>query len=185
MTKSKSITKRNRENALLSTGPRSLEGKKRSSMNSLQHGLRSEKPVISGESESQWLEHLSMVEDSLCPANALERHIVGQIALTSWRQFRLVRYELAATERAEKLAEEMWRDWVRFDPLLFADSDKLAAFAELAVVPDNKRLGKLLRYEAHLDRRLTRLLEQLEKVRKLNRKNGKRVLRMRELEVEE
>ena len=44
----------NRRNAEKSTGPRSEEGKARSSMNAIKHGLRAEQPVILGENPADY-----------------------------------------------------------------------------------------------------------------------------------
>jgi hypothetical protein len=46
----------NRQNAKKSTGPKSLAGKKRSSLNSIKHGLTCEKNVCIGENKKEFEE---------------------------------------------------------------------------------------------------------------------------------
>ena len=48
--------KANRQNAKKSTGPKSLAGKKRSSLNSIKHGLTCEKNVCIGENKKEFEE---------------------------------------------------------------------------------------------------------------------------------
>lgn len=105
----------NRSNALRSTGPRTVEGKRRSSMNAVRHGALSEAPVIAHmESEEEWLAHRGAVFDALEPSNHVEDFLVERIALQAWRLVRLARYE---SERLSLLQENVDRDvndyWLR------------------------------------------------------------------------
>lgn len=52
MTSEKQI-EANRENALKSTGPLSIEGKSRASKNAMKHGILSKNLVVSGEKTSE------------------------------------------------------------------------------------------------------------------------------------
>ncbi len=75
----------NQTNALLSTGPRTVEGKARSAMNRLAHGLRSNVVVIPGEDATEWERFRTGIVQSFAPTNALETELVGRIALGFWR----------------------------------------------------------------------------------------------------
>ena len=45
----------NRRNAMNSTGPKSIEGKKASRLNAMKHGILAKQILISGENESEFL----------------------------------------------------------------------------------------------------------------------------------
>jgi hypothetical protein len=71
MTTKKQV-KANRANARLSTGPRTKNGKKRSRMNALTHGLTAEKILIPGETEEQFDELLQGLIDDFTPGTTIE-----------------------------------------------------------------------------------------------------------------
>ena len=75
------------------TGPRSDEGKERSSQNATRHGLRSERPVVPGEDAAAWDAFRAAIVADLGPANALERELAERVALQLWRLRRVARYE--------------------------------------------------------------------------------------------
>jgi hypothetical protein len=84
----------NRRNALRSTGPKSVMGKREASQNALRHGLRAESPVVRGvEKVSDWRAHRLGVVRSLEPVGYLEESLADRIALQQWRLRRVVRYE--------------------------------------------------------------------------------------------
>ena len=85
----------NKENAQHSTGPRTAEGKQRSSRNALKHGLCALDPLIPGEDPEAFEQHFCEIEFDLQPATAIESNLVEQIADVSWRLKRLSRIEAA------------------------------------------------------------------------------------------
>jgi hypothetical protein len=86
-------TEANRRNSLLSTGPRSEEGRSVAKQNSLRHGLRAVQTVVPGEDPDEWETHRAAVVEDLKPAGALELALAEQVALKLWRLGRVVRYE--------------------------------------------------------------------------------------------
>jgi hypothetical protein len=99
------------------TGPRTAEGKARSSKNALRHGLRSPAPVLSGESAQEWERHRVGVVGSLAPAAGLEAELADRVALSLWRLRRAVAYETAVTAVGlEEAAQEVRR--VAEEPIL-------------------------------------------------------------------
>jgi hypothetical protein len=60
----------NKENAKHSTGPRTEEGKQRSSQNALKHGFCAKDPLIRGEDPDDYYRHSAELELSLSPAGA-------------------------------------------------------------------------------------------------------------------
>jgi hypothetical protein len=87
----------NGQNAQRSTGPKSAAGKARSSQNALQHGLRSNVPVLPGERPEDWEAHRAGIFRSLVPVGALEEDLAGRVALCLWRLRRAAAYETVVT----------------------------------------------------------------------------------------
>jgi hypothetical protein len=85
----------NRENAQLSTGPRTIEGKQASSRNSSRHGLTGTQIVMPGEDAAAYEELRSGMHFAHNPANDPERVLVDQIAANAWRLMRAQRVETA------------------------------------------------------------------------------------------
>lgn len=98
----------NRTNAEKSTGPKTDEGKQIVARNAVKHGLFSRHLVVSDEDPSEYQALLYDLHAALNPVGALEYCLVERIAITLWRQRRLVRSETAAVEldrKARNIAE--------------------------------------------------------------------------------
>lgn len=85
----------NRANALLSTGPRTDEGKAVARMNATTHGLRSTVAVVPGEEPEEWEAHRAGVVAALAPFGAVESELAERVALLFWRLRRVATYETA------------------------------------------------------------------------------------------
>lgn len=92
----------NRANALLSTGPISSEGKVRASRNATRHGLLSDRLLLDDEDPSEFEDLVDDLGGSLQPVGVAETALVERIAITIWRQRRLVRAETAAITLARE-----------------------------------------------------------------------------------
>ena len=66
----------NRENAQHSTGPRTVEGKRRSSLNALQHGLTATTAVLPTEDPAAYQQHCLNFRTEYQPATPTETHLV-------------------------------------------------------------------------------------------------------------
>ena len=86
----------NRENATLSTGPKTGSGKHASSRNSTRHGLTGTQIVMPGEDASAYEELRKGLHQSHKPGSEAERLLVDQIAANAWRLLRAQRIEAAA-----------------------------------------------------------------------------------------
>ncbi len=148
----------NKQNAQHSTGPRTAEGKQRSSQNALKHGLCALDPLIPGEDPDAFQQHFCEIELDLQPASAIESHLVEQIADVSWRLKRLSRIEAAViTAFYDATAEQPLNQGNHTDQLLgkaLAHHNRLDA------------LNRLSRYEAQLSRRYHRALKEFRDLRK-------------------
>ena len=132
--KRKQVSKRklqaNRRNALKSTGPRTKEGKARSALNALQHGLTAETVVLPDEDPVEFATFRGAIVEELAPHGTLQEFQADRIAVLAWRLRRPVRAE-AASARAEYLDErgalnsrraliralELRTDWLRLHEL--------------------------------------------------------------------
>jgi hypothetical protein len=72
-----------------STGPRSDEGKERSSLNATRHGLCSDRPVIPGENAAEWDAFRDSVVRRWLPAHPYEQELAERVALQMWRFHRV------------------------------------------------------------------------------------------------
>src|SRR4051812_20332187 len=85
----------NRANAQSSTGPRTEEGKARSSQNALTHGLFSRQLVIRPEDHRAFDEMLASYTSELKPAGAMEKTVFDQLVHAAWN---LQRVRILETE---------------------------------------------------------------------------------------
>ena len=91
----------NRLNAIHSTGPRSVEGKLRSSRNALRHGLTARTAVLPTEDPAAYENHCQQFRDEYQPATPTETQLVRELADTAWRLNRIPLIEarlLSATD---------------------------------------------------------------------------------------
>ena len=80
----------NQANARHSTGPRTEQGKARSSHNHLSHGLSSKEFILLPGEQAGFDEFMAALRDAIQPAGALEFDLFTQLAHASWalRRFR-------------------------------------------------------------------------------------------------
>jgi hypothetical protein len=79
----------NRKNAACSTGPRTEEGKRRSSLNALRHGLTGQTVVLPEDDLAAYQKHCAQFHAELKPQGLLETKAVQTIADTYWRLDRI------------------------------------------------------------------------------------------------
>jgi hypothetical protein len=103
-------TAANRANAMLSTGPRTPEGKQRSAANSTRHALSGRPAVLPQENADEFQQLQTDYFDQFSPQNPHESFLVEQMIHARWRIARIQRLELrllsdAASEAAAEEAE--------------------------------------------------------------------------------
>jgi hypothetical protein len=141
----KAQTEANKRNAVLSTGPKTPEGKDRSSGNAVRHGLRSEIAVLPFEQAEEWERHRDGVIQSLTPVGMLEEALAVRVALCLWRMQRVAVYEAAtATAAIEATTDEIARHKTG-DPIAVVLSASAADFRKLGQTEE-----KLEKARAHL-----------------------------------
>jgi len=86
-------TEINRANAENSTGPRTPEGKARSSQNALRHGLTARATLLPSDDPAEFQRHLQTFLDEYKPQGATEQELVKSLAEVSWLRKRVSRLE--------------------------------------------------------------------------------------------
>ena len=107
----------NQTNALRSTGPVTFAGKVASSRNATRHGLLSSKLLLDDEDPAEFQTLLGELWRSLNPVGGMEAMLVERIAVTVWRQRRLIDAETASLSLArqpknvaDEVSSELGRD---------------------------------------------------------------------------
>jgi len=146
----------NQQNAKLSTGPRTSEGKLRSSLNAIKHGLFAQDPLVPGEDPEAFEEHVCETLRDLQPCSYTEEQLAEQIADISWRLKRHSRIEAAViTEFYDDAAAQPSNQGSNKDLIgkALAHHNRLDA------------LNRLSRYEGQLSRRYHRSLKEFHDTR--------------------
>lgn len=159
MTSKKQI-EANRRNAKKSTGPKTEEGKAKSSMNALKHGLTSQRVWLNEEEKKDFQGFRLGLLDELEPWGSLETQIVCRIAAQMWRLARVPGIE---AELLEKMSYDM----------VDGTYTSLGEAFHKDINTYDRSLGRLARYEAILDRSLTRLLNEFRKIQADRRRRDK------------
>lgn len=134
----------NRRNALLSTGPKTEEGRKASSANALRHGLTAQKLMLLDEKPEDFAAHYAAMRAALAPGDEVEERLVERIALCAWRLRRPARAE------AELIG---WRQK--------EEAEKRGIGPAYRYVIDD--LATLMRYETVIERAFERAHHMLER----------------------
>jgi len=127
----------NRDNAQLSTGPRTPEGKSVVKWNAFRHGLLSREVVIQAgegkESKAEFRTFFRLLWDNLQPEGPLEEILVERIAVCYWRLRRVLRCEIG--EIRKKLDAASWRE-------LFARADQVCEARKSLILNESKQTLK-------------------------------------------
>jgi hypothetical protein len=151
----------NRENSQHSTGPKTEEGKRKSSLNALRHGLTGQIVVMPSEDLEAYRRHVAAFKTDLSPKGSLEDHLVQSLADTAWRLNRVAALEtnlltLGITHPS--------------DPI----HDALAIAA--ALQSQTKALSNLSMHSQRLSRQFERTVNQLREIQNQRREQETRAL---------
>ena len=91
----------NQANALRSTGPTTEEGKSRSSLNSLRHGLTAKTALLPTEDPEAYRKHCQIYFQRFAHRDAIERQFVQQLADVQWRLLRISGLEAALLDNLD------------------------------------------------------------------------------------
>ena len=157
----------NRKNAQHSTGPKSQDGKHRSRLNAVTHGLTGGVlDVLPHEDHHEFNRRLNAWFDDRRPTSEGQAHLVRQAAVISWKIDRADRYEIVSLSERVKTAVNPCFE----EPLTDLDSEILNRVfireAHLASFDPGNEAERLRRYQFSLHRALLRTLDALEKLKK-------------------
>ena len=156
--------KANRENAKKSTGPRTDEGKARSSKNAIKHGLLARDAVMAGEDPAEYDRCFQELEENLFPKNAIEFCLVRQIADSEWRLRRIERLEAGLcthhSTSTSRFARKHYPDTIL--PGRNGENQLLGKSME----DHTQSLINLARYRTMTSRDITRALRMIRQLRK-------------------
>jgi hypothetical protein len=147
----------NRANAQHSTGPKTAEGKTRSSLNALRHGLTGQPVVMPTEDLQAYQRHLESFTDEYDPQGATEAHLVQALADTSWRLNRVAALETNLLAAAPGQVE---------------DAIAIVGFLER----QSKALASLSMHSQRLSRQFERTVAQLRDLQQTRQAQEKRDL---------
>ncbi len=148
-------------------GPKSDKGKAITRRNSLRHGLWAKQLVIPQlESEGDWLALLNGLTEDYQPEGTAEVETVQEIAFQYWTRRRIRRaidaeilkgvidmpagYEPSARLRGERIAGET-----------AAEAAEFQREAERRLVPNERVMERVIRYQAHTTRQIEKLEAEL------------------------
>jgi hypothetical protein len=155
-----------RANGAKSHGPVTEEGRQRSSMNALKHGLYSELVVNDGESMEMFNNLRQGYLDRFQPADPVELDMVEQMVSASWRIRRLWAAEAEILNDAMDLAAK-WLETEGYEPGAKIPEDAAMGIAHMK---KERSLAILGGQEARLTRMYHHAFETLCKLQKQNQK---------------
>jgi hypothetical protein len=151
----------NRANSQHSTGPKTPEGKKQSSLNALRHGLTGQIIVMPTEDLQAYQRHTKSFTDEYTPKGATEANLVQVLADTSWR-----------LNRVAALETNLLSLGINHDPGTTIDApqqiqDALSIVS--ALESQSKALSNLSMHSQRLSRQFERTITQLRDLQKIRR----------------
>ena len=175
---SESQIKANRHNAQGSTGPRTADGKARSSQNALKHGFCAKYPVFPGEDPAEFAAFCDLLFGDLAPDGAAEAYLVQRFADIAWRLKRVPHFEAGlmtyvAAHEASSHDDGPYPDTANreaakiderpsFRPPALEDTYRIGRM--LSVLLKQDLTSKLSRYEVTLQKQLSQTLRDLSKL---------------------
>ncbi len=159
----------NQQNAQKSTGPRTDEGKQRSSQNALKHGLLAKRTVIPGEDPAEFDAHLTRFQDTFNPSNAYEAGLVRQMADADWRLLRINHLEAAFIAYAVDFERDHFKNYHPNEPA--PDETKLLGKIMQSRTAD---LTRFARYHTEHSQRYKSAFRQLIDARELDNRDRRR-----------
>jgi hypothetical protein len=161
-----------------SGGPRTAKGKAVTRYNAATHGIYSVTPVLPRiERQADWLAHRAGVFADLQPDGYMQEIYAERIALNSWRLRRLVRYEREQVRKRQRSIPTDLAIYAMYDGRklekepLDEDLDRIDQWTMDALIPEEKELMLLMRYEGRLSRQLRLDMLHLEHMQRQRRES--------------
>ena len=152
-----------RINGPLSKGPKTDEGRAKSSQNSIKHGLSSNKLfVLSNEDPAEYDAMLADLVKMFRPANSIEMNLVTEMAGARWRLQRIWSIETATMNDRMKNQRDQFSHLCKG-----AGEDMRQALAFKSLADNSQCLPLLRRYEKDLQRTFERAMQTLKQLRSM------------------
>jgi hypothetical protein len=152
-----------RTNGALSKGPKTEEGRAKSSQNSITHGLSSKKLfVLSNEDPAEYDALLADLVKIFRPANSIELNLVTEMAGARWRLQRIWTIEKATMDDRMKNQKDQFSQLCKG-----AGEDMRRALAFKSLADNSQCLPLLRRYEKDLQRTFERAMQTLKQLRSM------------------
>jgi hypothetical protein len=154
-----------RANGAKSRGPKTPEGRKKSSMNAIKHGLTAQTLVLPNEDPGEYRQMLDSYIQHFQPVGRIELDLIQEMAAAKWRQERLWAVE------TEFLAQKMQELAARLDADYPAQeiARLTLAFRSLAATDC---LSSISRTESRLERAYSRALRNLLQVQAVRKSSA-------------
>ena len=157
----------NRQNAKLSTGPRSAAGKATSARNATKHGLLSRDVVLSDERAAEFDGLRDRLVTDLSPRGELQTVLAERITLAAWRLRRVVRLEAAVIRSQQKELASL--SDVATSPDAEPTPEQTVHTAMVRDAHGTGQLDRLRRYEVTFERSLFSSIHELERLQRRRR----------------
>ena len=175
----------NRRNASKSTGPRTTQGKARSRLNAMKHGILASQTVIAtieGRPDRKLFEQtVEGLTADFQPVGTYEQLLVQEIAACFWRKRRLLKFEnRAAFDVYEKPAFKVLNEPLNHEVLrepLYTEGGNLTTAAQIyehaglddITLPSEADTMRIVRYEAAVNRTRERAVKSLREMQDARR----------------
>ncbi len=148
-----------------STGPRTPEGKQRTRLNALRHGLTGQTVLLPTDDAQAYQSFCDEFTVHYQPVGPVERQLVQTIADTGWRLNRISAMEHSSLSLAAAQ---------KLDQMQTTDNPSAQAIAQaLAFQEQSDRLAKLSLYEQRLSRQLDRSFKLIKEIQADRRQQAK------------
>ncbi len=132
-------------------GVKTEEGKAISRYNAIKHGILSKEVLLKGEDEQSLIEISKRLREELEPQTELELVLVDRITANVWRLKRVMQMEREMMEDSQKIT--------------FGDGlQNLGQTLTHYDIAHNDIYGKLIRYEASIERGIYKALHELQRI---------------------
>jgi hypothetical protein len=168
LTKKEKLALRNFANAQYSTGPKTPEGKARTSMNALKHGLAGQTILLPSEHAADLQRFQKEYFDELRPKGVLERQLTQTLADLGW-----------ALNRASAIENNIFAMGQFANAHLIETDDTRVLTAMVAAKTASKQVHDLEKYSRYEQRKLkmyTQTMNQLRELQKERREEEKHQL---------
>jgi hypothetical protein len=151
-----------RINGAKSRGAVTPEGRAKSSMNAVRHGMTAKTLILCNENQDQFLEIMNAYIEYWQPSNQVEVDLIMEMVGARWRLRRTWRYETALLDlEMDDQAPEFEKRFHTYD------EEMRGGLAFASLVDKSKGLSTALRFDIHLSRTFRKAIDELRLMRKV------------------